>query len=357
MIPIPVIDLGSDGPVELARRMPTAMQATLAAALGAHPLLPRLAPLGDALSRRWLERGHNPYRGEIAAIAGLAGRSGAFLMNCIYEWACASSGGPDPSGQAARLIRLLDWGMPGLGRHVVVARRMTPCGPFDDVTWPGFVGTLTGSAPGRFAAAINQAPRQTPTGLRAIDEVAARLAMLRRAGPIPLAHFLRRVFETAKDWAAALAMLTEPEPEIAVGGFVTLVGTRPEECAMIELWGRRRRLHLGPVVGIANDWLEPGFPGTPRQPARHEGEPLSATANNALRRRQIMACQTGAFAGADKLPAPVLNANTVLAVEAVPATGALAVEGLERRSGNDRRPAVVARLVVGPDRRPAAPSI
>src|ERR1700735_3284579 len=156
MIPIPVIDLGSDGPVELARRMPTAMQATLAAALSAHPLLSRVAPLGDVLSRRWLERGHNPYRGEIAAIAGLAGRPGAFLLNCIYEWACASSGGPDPAGQAARLIRLLDWGMPGLGRHVVVARRMTPGGPFDDVTWPGFVGTLTGSAPGRFAAAINQ---------------------------------------------------------------------------------------------------------------------------------------------------------------------------------------------------------
>ena len=31
-------------------------------------------------------------------------------------------------------------------------------GDFVNVTWPGYVGTLTASAPGRFAAAINQAP-------------------------------------------------------------------------------------------------------------------------------------------------------------------------------------------------------
>ena len=31
-------------------------------------------------------------------------------------------------------------------------------GEFFNVTWPGYVGTLTASAPGRFAAAINQAP-------------------------------------------------------------------------------------------------------------------------------------------------------------------------------------------------------
>jgi hypothetical protein len=346
MILIPIVDIGAGSQVELVRRMPEAARATLKAALSAHPALPLLARLGDPLSRRWLERGGNPYAGEIAAIEALIGLQGVWMLNCVYEWACASSAGADPRGQGARLIRLLDWDMPGLGRRIVVLRRATRHGPFDDITWPGYVGTLTGSAPGRFAAAINQAPRRAPTGIRAIDEVAVRLAMLRRPGAVPLSHFLRQIFETAPDWATALALLTAPEPEIAAGGFVTLVGTRPEERAVIELLGRRRRLHRdddGPV-GVANDWLAPGFPGKPRQPAPAEGENLSAAANNERRRNQIMACQDSRFPGADRLPGPLLNAHTVLAVEAVPATGALVVEGLESLTRHDPRPRTVARV-------------
>jgi hypothetical protein len=33
-----------------------------------------------------------------------------------------------------------------------------PAGEYHNITWPGYVGILTASAPGRFAAAINQAP-------------------------------------------------------------------------------------------------------------------------------------------------------------------------------------------------------
>ena len=56
------------------------------------------------------------------------------------------------------LARTLDWPFPGLGRHLEVARMRGPAGDFDNVTWPGYVGALTASAPGRFAASINQAP-------------------------------------------------------------------------------------------------------------------------------------------------------------------------------------------------------
>ncbi|HVJ50900.1 MAG TPA: hypothetical protein VM689_00450 [Aliidongia sp.] len=349
MILIPIVELGEDGPVELARRMPEAARAALSAALSAHPALPILARLGDRLTRRWLERGDDPYAPEIAEIAGLVDLPGAWLLNCVYEWACATSAGPDPAGRGARLVRLLDWGMPGLGRRIVVARRSTRYGPFDDITWPGYVGTLTASAPGRFAAAINQAPRQAPIGIRSLDEIAVRIGMLRRPGTIPLSHFLRHIFETAPDWDTALALLTAPEPEISAPGFVILAGTRPQEYAVIELLGRRRRLHQGDgMVGVANDWLAPGFPGVPRPPARAGGEKLPAPANNRLRRGQIMDCQAAPFTGAERLPAPVLNANTVLAVEAVPASGALLVEGLERKLPADVRPRVVARVRTRP---------
>jgi hypothetical protein len=53
-----------------------------------------------------------------------------------------------------------------------VAHRYGPAGEFFDVTWPGAVGTLTAVAPGRFAAAINQAPlfrRSQAEILRTVD--------------------------------------------------------------------------------------------------------------------------------------------------------------------------------------------
>ena len=40
----------------------------------------------------------------------------------------------------------------------LVARHESPAGSWLNVTWPGFVGVLTGMAPGRFSIAYNQAP-------------------------------------------------------------------------------------------------------------------------------------------------------------------------------------------------------
>jgi hypothetical protein len=49
------------------------------------------------------------------------------------------------------LARTLDWPFPGSAPYRV-ARMRGAAGDFINVTWPGYAGTLTASAPGRFAA-------------------------------------------------------------------------------------------------------------------------------------------------------------------------------------------------------------
>ena len=82
---------------------------------------PVLAVL-DRISRRWFERTDNPYRGEIAQVAALLGKPGAYALNASYEWACTCGVGDDARG-GVRLLRVLDWGQTGLGRNLVVARQ------------------------------------------------------------------------------------------------------------------------------------------------------------------------------------------------------------------------------------------
>jgi hypothetical protein len=107
-------------------------------------------PAVDAMTRRWLLRSASPYVGEIAAIAAALDYSGIWFLNGCYQWGCTALAREEAG--TTWLARTLDWPFPGLGRHVEIARMRGPAGAFDTVTWPGFVGILTGSAPGRFAA-------------------------------------------------------------------------------------------------------------------------------------------------------------------------------------------------------------
>src|SRR5262249_2298048 len=118
---------------------------------------PPLLGLGDRVSRCWLQRNRNPYLAEIDEIAALLPGRGAYALNTSYEWCCTSGVGDDPQG-GVRLIRVLDWGQPGLGRNVVVAWQRGLAGDFANITWPGFVGVITAMAPGRFAVSLNQPP-------------------------------------------------------------------------------------------------------------------------------------------------------------------------------------------------------
>jgi hypothetical protein len=348
---IPVLDIGRRGALGLCEAAPAEAAALVAGALAGHPLLRLGARLGDAVSRRWLQRRANPYLREIAAVAAAIGVPGVYLLNLIYEWACSTSAGPDPTAPGNRLIRVLDWGLPGIGKHVVIGRHESDCGIYFSATWPGYAGVLTAMAPGRFAAAINQAPRQVPVGLRWLDEVVVHLAMLRTPGTIPAAHLLRRVFEEAPDFATAAAMLSDERVALAAPALFTLSGTAAEESCVIEAIGTRRMLNTaapqdGGIIGVANAWLSPGLPGLARDnAAAAAGE--SADENSRARRLAVCRLQSGRFGGAGDLAPPVLNGHTVLVASANARQGTMRVEALDGGDERDELPRVVGEVGIG----------
>jgi len=314
-------------------------------------LLKIVARLGDALSRRWLRRRGNPFYDEITAVADALGRPGVYFLNIIYEWACSTSAAPDPAGSGNRMIRILDWDMPGIGRHIVLGRHMSDHGLYYNVTWPGYAGVLTAMAPGRFAAAINQAPRQTPTGLRWLDETIVHLRMYNAGGTLPAPHLLRQVFETAPDYAAAFAMLMDEDVDLAMPALFTLSGTGPEEGCVVEAIGRRRIAHRGKtapgrVIGVANRWLSAELPGKSRDNALVPSDRQTAEANNLERQHGICDLQRGAFTGVADLAPPVLNSHTVLVASANARQGYLVVEALDGGSDRARLPNVIGRVMV-----------
>lgn len=345
---IPLTPVGKGGAADLFEAHPEKAAALITTALNSHPLLPLGAAVADVMSRRWLERQRNPYLGEIRRVAAGLARPGVYFLNVVYEWACSTSAAPDPGGSGMRLIRVLDWGLHGIGRHVVIARQPSRHGVFYNATWPGFAGVLTAMAPRRFAAAINQAPRLSIFGPRWIDEVAGRVRMLRARQAIPAAHLLRRVFEEAGDYAEARRMLADEAQRLAMPALFTLAGMVPQEACIIEAIGQRRRIHDaaaddGFTIGIANDWLSEDLPGEARAHALDGAGTISPRENNRARRSIICALQRGAFAGAAGLVPPVINSHTVMVVSANPAMGEMTVEALDPIPGVTPVPHVVAR--------------
>lgn len=83
---------------------------------------------------------------------------------------------PSSDGETARLVRVLDWRTNGLGRYIIAAKVEGPAGPFTSMTWPGYSGVLQAMAPGRFSAALNQAPMpKSGGGLYPIDWMANKI--------------------------------------------------------------------------------------------------------------------------------------------------------------------------------------
>ena len=334
--PIPVMDARLGGLVrhasedhlraralseECIRWLPGAMQA----------LLPAL----DAATRGWLRRSSSPYVKEVEAIAAVLDIPGIWFLNGSYEWGCTALA-RDEDG-APWLARTLDWPFPGLGRHVEVVRMQGEVGDFLNVTWPGYVGTLTASAPGRFATAINQAPlwrRTRKPWLRPMD---IALNAMRTWGihACPPDHLLRQVFETCRSFDEAKRRL-EATP-VARPAIFTLVGCEPGERCVIE------RTEDGFVTRVqetssANDWLH----STPPWEARVSSAVMltrtyeEAAANSRLR-RETLAAWPDSFVrpGFAWVTPPVLNPFTRIAVEMCPANGTLRVAGYENEAAND----------------------
>jgi hypothetical protein len=231
---IPYVDLRGYTSLELLflyRRQARALMEAAAGTFGgtSRAASRLLLPHFDRASRRWLEKSNDPYIGEITLIAEALRIPGVFALNICLEWGC--TGGVWSAADGPVLRRVLDWPFPSLGELVVVAHQSGRAGDYHNVTWPGFAGILQASAPGRFAAAINQAPmRRLGKGLGG-DWLLGRMAVKRRLA-LPPAHLLRRVFETARDYAAAKTMLCMTP--VAVPAIFILSGVKPGQGCVIE---------------------------------------------------------------------------------------------------------------------------
>ncbi len=273
-------------------------------------------PIADRASRRWLERSRSPYLAEIDAIASALRISGVHMLNVCFEWGCTSGVWPTEDGSLLR--RVLDWPFPLLGEHIVVAHQNAPVGDFFNATWPGFSGVLQAMAPGRFAAAINQAPSRRHGVGFAGDWALGRVAVGRNFA-LPPAHLLRQVFETAPDYPSAKTMLcTTP---IAVPAIFILSGTRSGEGCVIERTEEAfavREMADGQVCATNHFELSPGG-------AKHSwrARPIDSYGRlahaNALR---------GEMDFSWSVP-PIANVNSRLALTANAATGSLMVMGTE----------------------------
>lgn len=341
---IPVSDISDRGVVDYAIGARERARALRDDCLRFLPGAARLLlPAADRVARRWLMRSHSPYVSEVAAIAEAFGYPGVWFLNGSYQWACTALA-RDEHG-VPWLARTLDWPFPGLGRHVEVARMRGRAGIFDNVTWPGYVGVLTASAPGRFAAAINQAPlwrRTRHPWLRPLD-LALNALQTWPLRFVPPDHLLREVFETCGSFAEARDRL-ENSP-IARPVIYTLIGCQAGQRCVIERTEQAFVTHERDTRA-ANDWLHPAAPWE----ARIRSEVLlvrsyEEAAENSRARRETLGDWPGSLArgGFDWVTPPVLNPCTRLAVEMCPASGTLRVMGYENIDGEELpRPATRA---------------
>jgi len=348
---VPVCDVRHGGPLRHAIEARSRARALRDDCLGWFPRAARhLVPLLDGITRRWLMRSCSPYVTEITAIAGALEFPGVWFLNGSYEWGCTALArdglAPD---LAPWLVRTLDWPFPGLGRHVEVAYMGGPAGDFYSVTWPGFVGVLTGMAPGRFAAAVNQAPlwrRTQHPWLRPYDMLANAIATW-SIRDMPPNQLLRQVFETCASFDEAKHVL-ETTP-IARPVIYTLAGCHVGERCVIE---RTEREHLTRTeeTSAANDWLI----RRDSWEARVGGNQLftagpTEVGGNSRLRREALGGWTAPFGnGFDWVRPPVLNPFTRIAVEMCAREGVLRVAGYEKSPQNEFPAPVTRTREIGP---------
>jgi len=312
---IPLVEVGAAGPVVVAGAEPERLNRIIEAA-EKHYTTPLIA-IADKLSEYWMGRNNNPYLEEIQMVADHVGKPGAFMLNMSFEWSCTAGVGPDPAGRGNRLLRTLDWPLEALGRNVVVARFEGEEGAYDSITWPGFSGVLTGLAPGRFSAAINQPPmrRWTPGGMatRWFDWGVNRIRLWREDA-LPPAHLLRQVFDQCRTYIEAREVLSDTL--LAMPALFTLSGVNPDECCIIERTEDEVCVHHGPGA-VANHWLRLDIPARPRGIDSHG------------RLAQLKALGADVPNDFSWVRSPILNPTTRLSVIANAQTGDLKVLGWE----------------------------
>lgn len=314
---IPLVDLRGYTPLELLflyRKEARILAHGALKTLGGSRLV---AWAGDRTSRRWLEKSANPYLAEIRLIAEAVGVRGAFLLNTCVEWGCTAAALAGKDGPV--LHRVLDWPFPRLGELCVVAQFRGRLGDYFNVTWPGFNGVLQGMAPGRFAAAVNQAPMRKSGGGLVGDWLMGRVRTGKRLA-LPAVHLLRQVFETARDYAAAKTLLCQTP--LAVPIIFSITGTKAGEGCIIE------RTEDGYAVREM---------GTARACASNQFESQLGGYTDGWRPRPIDSPSRYAQAltiepareGFSWFTPPIANVNSRLVMSANAATGQLRVMGTE----------------------------
>lgn len=309
---IPLVEVGRDFPLATLRAELARAQGLLDTATGGVP--PRLLRTLDGISRKWLVRHANPHLAEIDAVAKLLARPGAYFLSVNYEWGCTCRVAPSPDGTSARLVRVLDWRTPGLGRNIMAVRVAGDAGPFVTLGWPGYTGVLQAVAKRRFAAALNQAPmRKAGGGFLPLDWAVNKHRVWRAPHQTP-AHVLRDVFERAADFATARRMLIETP--LASPAIFSLAGLAPAETCVIERTEVSAHVHDGPGVA-ANSWQAPGWRGRARG---------NDSAGRACRMASIA---TEFDSNLGWLDAPILNDRTRLVMIADASSGRLLAQGYE----------------------------
>ncbi|WP_394848641.1 C45 family autoproteolytic acyltransferase/hydrolase [Pendulispora brunnea] len=170
--------------------------------------------------------------------------------------------------------RNLDWthadGRLAKSTLIVNFRRGNGAPLYRTVGWPGFVGCLSGVAPGRFAVTLNAVLSDDPPEL---------------APPISL--LLRRVLEKAETFDAAVATLRDTA--VASDSLLLVTGTRAGEMAVIERAPTRAAVR-GPEDGaifVANDYR--ALPSS------------SSSSSSAAATTELAATSTGRYAHAERL--------------------------------------------------------
>jgi hypothetical protein len=211
------------------------------------------------------------------------------------------------------MVRLPNWSLRRRGKSVVVSREAGPAGPWFHVTWPGLVGAATALAPGRFAAALNQAPTASHRLGRIGDWAVNRWGGW-RAGRTPPAALLRRVFEECVGFDDAARLLAETP--LSTPAIYTLAGVESGIGVVIERQETAAQVHRAPFC-VSNHWLSVGFTGRPR--SNHSRDRLDM-----MRGRMAAAADGVAW-----LATPMRDAAARLAISANAATGELTVQNFE----------------------------
>jgi hypothetical protein len=306
---IPLIDCGEGGAERLFDL--SAAGARRLAAIARRSYSAPVVAFLDWRSRQWVARNDSPYVPEIEHIAERLPGAGVHALNCSYEWACTTA------AVSPLVMRVLDWRLDGMGREIVVARHRSPAGSWLNVTWPGFVGVLTALAPGRFAAALNQAPLRHRSYIMPIDWLIDRIKVDRTSAILPT-HLLRLVFETCSTYAEAIAVLRDTP--IAMPCLFAISGANGEAC-VIERQEESASVFEGNEV-MANHWLNPGW---------RRGRARGIDSEGRWRALRASVDQSDMGQGFGWLRPPVLNSLSCLAAVMNAATGALSVIGLERK--------------------------